>query len=154
MVLNVVDPAQAPAPELSDAGVLIVGDSDVPNPAASQISISNLSGKPLTYVSTSSTEDGRNWVAFSPPTGTLAPGPNSIGVQANFAGLTPGVRRGTLRLAFADGSVRTVGVASVLPSTGPTVTGKNLPRAAGNCTPKVAGAGFSLAGTRFHGYRH
>ena len=76
----------------------------------------------------------------------VAPFANSVGVQANFAGLVPGVRNGTLRLAFADGSVRTVGVTSVLPSTGATGTSKNLPRAAANCSPKALVPAFlSLA---------
>ncbi len=135
VVVNVVEPVQAPAPVLSDTGVLLVGDTAAPTASTREISIANLSGKALAYVSTSSTEDGANWVSFSPPTGTLAPGPNSIRVQGNFTGLAPGVRRGTLRLSFADGNVETVGAVSVLPSIDATGAGKNLPRAAGTCKP-------------------
>jgi uncharacterized protein (TIGR03437 family) len=136
VLVNVIDAAQG-APVLDDAGALIVGDPAVPIPPPAQIAIANLGGKPLTYVSTASTEDGKNWLSFSTPTGTLpVTGLTNIGVQANFSGLTAGVRHGTLQLAFSDGTVHTVSVTSILPPTGAAVTGKSPPREAGGCSPQ------------------
>jgi uncharacterized protein (TIGR03437 family) len=136
VVVNVIDATQG-SPVLDDAGALIVGDPAAPIPPPARIAIANLSGKPLTYVSTASTEDGKNWLTFSAPTGTLpATGLTNIGVQANFSGLTADVRRGTLQLAFSDGTVHTVSVTSILPPTGATITGKNPPREAGGCSPQ------------------
>jgi uncharacterized protein (TIGR03437 family) len=137
VVLNVTEAAQAPPPMLSDAGALLVGDPTVPRPPPSQIAISNLTGQPLTFVSTAATEDGTNWLSLSPATGTLTTDKlTTIGVQPNFASLAPGVRRGTLNISFSDGSVRTISVASVVPETSGTATGKNSPRAALACSPR------------------
>ena len=153
VVLNMVDAAGATGPLLSDEGALIVSDSG--NPTAA-IAIANLSGRALTYVSTRSTEDGRDWLAISPPSGTLAPDrATNVTIQPNFAGLAPGVRRGTLRLGFTDGSVRTIGVTSIVPSTTTTATIQSKAGAhAANCQPqglvlefKEPGAAFVANGT-------
>jgi uncharacterized protein (TIGR03437 family) len=143
VVADVTDPAGA-TPVLSDAGALIVGDTTVPSPPPAQFAIANLGGQPLTYISTATTEDGANWVGISPPTGTLATDKlTTIGVQPNFAGLSPGVRRGTLRLSFSDGTVSTFAVASILPANGPSIASKNPRRDAGNCSPQGLVAAFT-----------
>ena len=135
VVLNVVDAAQGGAPVLSDAGALLVSGAGAPPP----ITLANLSGRALTYVSTRSTEDGADWLTLSPSGGTLAPDrPASLTVQGNLASLPPGVRHGTLRLGFSDGSVRTLSVTSIVPNAAATavIRAKDGPRDAGACTAR------------------
>jgi uncharacterized protein (TIGR03437 family) len=141
VVLNVTDAAQGSVPVLSDAGALVVSDSGAPAPA---ITVANLSGRAVSYVSTKSTDDGRDWLSLSPASGTLATDRTNVTIVPNLSGLPPGIRHGTLRMGFSDGSVRTLSVTSIVPATSASavIRAKDAPRDAGTCTPRALVAQF------------
>jgi uncharacterized protein (TIGR03437 family) len=79
------------------------------------VTLSNHGNAPLTYSSTVATEDGQPWLSEIPANGSVpANGTTLIDVQANLAGLSPGLWRGTVRIAFADGTLARVAVVLVV----------------------------------------
>jgi uncharacterized protein (TIGR03437 family) len=97
-------------PIASPSGLIFVG----PTPAAQQISIFNSTGGSISFTSTHVTDDGQNWCSPSPVSGTIGQNQSSsITVQANVSALSPAVRQCTLKLAFGDGSVQTIQIASI-----------------------------------------
>jgi uncharacterized protein (TIGR03437 family) len=126
--LTVLDTGKAPAPEATPSGMILVGQAGSANSNAQTVTLANHGNAALSYTSTVVTEDGQSWLVGSPAGGTVgANGTVQMNVQAALAGLGTGLWRGTLRVAFADGTVATVGVALVVTS----ATGS---AASGNCT--------------------
>jgi uncharacterized protein (TIGR03437 family) len=112
--VNVLAPTLAPAPLVSQVGLLPVGAAGTGN-LASTVTLSNLAAQSSGYSSTASTQDGGNWLAVSPASGTVpASASSQVSVQVNTTGLSAGVRNGLVRLAFPDGTVRTITVVSLL----------------------------------------
>ena len=109
VVLNVLPAGSDPGAVVRPAGVVFTGIAGGSDPTSQTITVSNLTDSSKTFVSGRFTSDGSGWFTQSPTSGTvgLSP-PVSIVIQPRIAGLTTGVRRGTLTLAFGDGSVRTV----------------------------------------------
>jgi uncharacterized protein (TIGR03437 family) len=125
------------------------------NPGSQSVSVADVTanatafGSSVTYVGTN------NWISYLPQNGMVQPGtPAQILVQPNFANLSPGVLRAALTLAFDDGSIRTVGILSVVAPAGTStpaarsngVSNGPLPRA-GGCTPSKLSPVFTQLGT-------
>ena len=142
VLFNVVAAGQqGSSPQTDQSGLIVVGQqSGAPNPPPQQISLYNVSGAASSYTSTTSTDDGQGWLTQSPASGTLATGsPTQLSIQANLTGLDPGVRTGEVRVAFSDGTVQTISVASIVTPPDATTAGSasKIDRAAGNgCQPK------------------
>jgi len=104
---TVLPTGQQPSPSLSTNGLVFTAAAGGTNPAAQPVVIYD----PLGYSSTVSTDDGGNWLSATPAAAT-------IGVQTALTSLTPGIRHGTIRLGFADGSTQTISVLSVTAPSG------------------------------------
>ncbi len=98
-----------PSPQVSPAGVIITGTTG--NSDTQTVTITNPSANMVTYTTSFGTDDGQNWLVASPVTGSLAAGgTSSISLSATLTNVGSGLRHGTLRLAFSDGSFQTVDV--------------------------------------------
>ncbi len=151
VVLNVLPAGSDPGAVVRPAGVVFTGIAGGSDPTSQTITVSNLTDSSKTFVSGRFTSDGSDWFTQSPTSGTvgLSP-PVSIVIQPRIAGLTAGVRRGTLTLAFGDGSVRTVEMALVLADTsGAPQRVPPIARLAG-CTPTALLPVFTLLGNQFN----
>src|SRR5258708_7364789 len=92
----------------------ISGSSPSPQPAPAIATLNNLGLGPVTFVSTVSTDDGTPWLSRNPVSGNVNPGiPVNLTVKASSAGLSAGIRRGTVRLQFSDGTIQEIAVAFV-----------------------------------------
>jgi uncharacterized protein (TIGR03437 family) len=155
VVLNVLAPGNLPPPNISFVGLLPVGLAGGPN-ATDTTTLYNVTNQAQTFNSAVSTQDGGAWLSVNPSSGTLpASGSTQLTVQVNSAGLTAGVRYGVVRLAFPDGTVRTLSVVSVLsPAPGGSAEARAAEPVAG-CTPKSLAvvvqsleAGFSVVASQ------
>jgi uncharacterized protein (TIGR03437 family) len=135
VVLNVLAPGDLPAPTISSVGLLpvgLVGGS----PATDTTTLYNLTNQPQTFTSVVSTQDGGTWLSVRPMSGTVpAAGSMQLTVQANASGLSAGVRYGLVRLAFPDGTVRTLRVVSVLGPAAGSRAEARAPEPTAGCTP-------------------
>jgi trimeric autotransporter adhesin len=125
---TVLPAGQKLSPTLSTNGLVLTAVAGGANPAQQTITIFN----PLSFTTTYSTSDGTNWLSGTPASG-------SISLQGTLASLTPGVRHGTLRIGFTDGSVQTVSVLAVVAPTGtsPQLAPSSFPPAASGSCPSV-----------------
>jgi len=127
VLLNVVNNGTVPI--ASPSGLIYLG----PAPAAQQITIYNSTGNPINFTSTHVTDDGQNWCSPAPTSGTIGQGQTgTVAVQANVSTLPAAVRNCTLTLAFGDGSVQTIQIASV------NTAGASTPAAAPITTPLLS----------------
>ncbi|MCH8267392.1 MAG: SBBP repeat-containing protein, partial [Acidobacteria bacterium] len=151
VVLNVLPVGSDPGAVVRPAGVVFTGIAGGSDPAPQTITVSNLTDSSKTFVSGRFTSDGSDWFTQSPISGTVSPNqPSQIVLQPRIAGLLAGVRRGTLTLAFGDGSVRTVEMALVLADTsGALQRVPPIARLAG-CTPTELQPVFTLLGNQFN----
>jgi len=145
ILLSVLDANQSPGPMVHPTGIVAVGQTGAPNPAAQQVTITNLGGQPVSFASTG---------ALTPASGTVgAAGSIQVSVQPSTSALGEGVYRDSLRLAFGDGTVRTVSLLSVV-GAAPSRPAK-VGRPADGCTPRFWAPqfttledGFTVAGGR------
>ncbi|MCZ6490028.1 MAG: hypothetical protein O7A06_05805, partial [Acidobacteria bacterium] len=151
VVLNVLPVGSNPGPRVGPTGMIFTGIAGGSDPASQTITVSNLTGSSKTFVSGRFTSDGSDWFTQSPSTGTVSPNqPSQIVLQPRIAGLTVGARRGTLTLAFGDGSVLTVEMALVLAGTsGASQRVPPIARLEG-CTPTALQPVFTLLGNQFN----
>ena len=120
VVFNVLAVGQTPPPLVLPSGVIFVGDAGGANPQPSLVTLSNAGAGSVSYASTVTTDDNLGWLSRSPTSGIVNPGaPATLALNANTAGLSAGIRFGTVRVAFSDATgttVRDVRVALVLAS--------------------------------------
>ena len=65
----------------------------------------------MSYTAILSTDDGQSWLTASPTSGSIAAGgTNAVTLSATVTSLGTGLRHGTVRLVFSDGSIQTVDV--------------------------------------------
>jgi uncharacterized protein (TIGR03437 family) len=105
--LNVLPAGQSLPPSVSEQGILLTAVYGGNNPAPQSISIFSPLAQSAPYTVTSLTYDGGAW--FVP-----APQATAIGVTSQLSLWPSGVRHGTMRAAFADGSVQAIDVLSVV----------------------------------------
>ncbi|MCZ6491772.1 MAG: hypothetical protein O7A06_14740, partial [Acidobacteria bacterium] len=151
VVLNVLPAGSNPGAVVRPAGVVFTAIAGGSDPDSQTITVSNLTDSSKTFASGRFTSDGSDWFTQSPISGTVSSSqPSQIVLQARIAGLSAGVRRGTLTLAFGDGSVRIVEMALVLADTsGSTQRLPPIARLAG-CTPMELQPVFTLLGNQFN----
>jgi uncharacterized protein (TIGR03437 family) len=132
--LRVLDPGTFPAPDATPSGLILVGQT------AQSVTLANHSSAALSYSSTVGTEDGQPWLTDVPAGGNVpANGTAQVSIQANLAGLSPGLWRGTITIAFSDGTLAKVDVVLVVPSASGNGLTANLrskasqPRAVSSC---------------------
>jgi uncharacterized protein (TIGR03437 family) len=105
--LNVLAAGEALPPSVSTNGILLTAVSGGDNPAPQSVSIYSPLPQSASYIATSLTYDGGAWFSFQPETAAL-------GIQSILSLWPMGIRHGTMRAAFADGSVQTIDVLSVV----------------------------------------
>jgi uncharacterized protein (TIGR03437 family) len=75
------------------------------------VNVTNSGSAVASYFIVLTTDDGQNWLVASPTSGSIAAGGTSaISLSASLAGLGTGLRHGTARIVFSNGSVQTVDV--------------------------------------------
>jgi trimeric autotransporter adhesin len=123
---TVLPAGQTPSPSLTTNGMVITAVAGTTNAQRQGFSVIN----PLPFTIATSTDDGANWLAASSSDGI------TVTVQTTLTSLTPGIRHGTIRLGFSDGSVQTVNVLSVVAPAGTapqTISANALTFAASGC---------------------
>lgn len=110
VVLRVLTAAQTSGPSVAPAGFLFTATTAGANPAAETLTISEVHGAAVSFTSSITFTSGNNqWLTVTPASGSVATGqPASLSLQANIAGLTPGVYKATVNLIFSGGGTRTV----------------------------------------------
>jgi uncharacterized protein (TIGR03437 family) len=98
----------APA-QVTPYGVILTSTNGTSS--TQMVNITNPGSSALSYSAILSTDDGQAWLTASPTSGSIAAGgTNAVTVSATLNNLGTGLRHGTLRLVFSDGSVQTVDV--------------------------------------------
>lgn len=171
VVLSVGPATAASGLDIGPGGLVFVAPAGGQNPAPQAFTLTNLSRDPVDFYISRHTFDGVPWLSHSAVSGSVQPGlPVRIPVQPNIAGLSAGVRRGTLNIQMADGTVRGVDIALVTTAAGTARSASTLasstpassaiaqaklasagPRAVGACTPTqlvplstLLGSGFNI----------
>ena len=112
VAFNVLDSAANPGAAVNPASVVFTDDPEDANRSQQSVTLFNIGTVPISYSTVSFSPDG-NWFSLSPASGTVAArGTTAITIQRN-TGLTPGIRTGTIRVLFADGTLRTIDLLSV-----------------------------------------
>jgi uncharacterized protein (TIGR03437 family) len=132
VVLRVLSPGSAPPPQLEPAGLLFVLMAGSGMPAVQALSLFN-PGPALGFAAAVALTAGADWLSVTPASGTLQ-GVGSLGVQVNPGGLSAGVYRATITLAFSNGNVLDAAVLLVIASG--TVSSARSGYATETCTPK------------------
>jgi uncharacterized protein (TIGR03437 family) len=146
VVLNVLPPGSNPGPEVRPTGLVFTGGAAGANPGAQSVNLSNLAGmRQLSYGSSPTYVNGTNWLTYLPANATLDTAtPTRIVVQPDFTPLAPGIYRGAITLALSDGSIRNVGILSVVAPAG-TTDGEGHRALAPGCSPSKLQIQFTSA---------
>jgi uncharacterized protein (TIGR03437 family) len=135
VVLNVLPAGSNPGPEVRPTGLVFTGLLGS-NPGSQSVNLSNLAGaKQLSYGSSPTYVNGTNWLSYLPANATIDTAiPTRIVVQPDFTQLAPGIYRGAITIALTDGSIRTVGILSVVAPSGGNAS-EGLRALARGCSP-------------------
>ena len=107
--LTVLPAGTNPPEQITPNGVIITGTNGTSD--TQTVNIVNNGANMVSFASAVITDDGQNWLVVTPTSGTVAGGgTNAVNLTANLNGLSGGLRHGTLRVAFSDGTVQTVDV--------------------------------------------
>jgi len=154
VVLNVLSPANSPGAFVNPSGLIFVGTAGAANPTAKSISIANPSPTALTFLATSFSSSGTNWITFTPSSGSVSSTqPATVSVQPNLQGLTAGVYTGELVLNIVppSGTGQTLHIQVLLIVLPPGGSAANIaaePLASG-CTPTKLLPVFTQLATGF-----
>ena len=141
--LNVVKSGSiGSGPVFSSTGVILVAAQGSTATVSQPITMYNLDAQPLACVGSAHTEDGGSWLV-SPGDGVLST-TLQLPITANPAGLSSGIKYGTVQVEFSDGTVHTVQVALLVTGNGTAGTAAEHPRpsewkpsASGSCNELV-----------------
>lgn len=135
VALSVLPPGSNPGPDVRPTGLVFISNLDGIVPSQ-DVDVVNPAATPASYASSPLTFNGRPWLSFTPPTGTIYPDqPRRLIVSPGATGLDPGPNRGVITLQFEDGTVRTVNILNVVVPAGATEAGKERPL--GACPSKT-----------------
>ncbi len=114
-VLRVVPEAQSPGPVTVPSEILVKTTAGATSPGSKNLLVYNISGTPNTFLANSSTIDTQDQIFVTPADATLNPAqPMKLVVQPLTMNLGPGVYDSDITLEFSDGSVRRVGVRTIV----------------------------------------
>jgi adhesin/invasin len=147
VVLTVLPPGTNLGPIVQPAGIIFTGVVGGEAPGSQTLTIQSTSSTPLTFSARAVTGDGGNWIQPLPASGTATQiQPVRIVIQPLTQGLARGVYRGSLTIAFSDGSTRTIALLLVMiaPAAG-LAEGepRSLPKAVAACQPTVLAPVFT-----------
>lgn len=137
VVLNVLPAGSNPGPDVRPSGLVFTGLAGT-TPGSQAVVVANPQSADVAFNSGRITDSGQSWFVHEPVAASIAGDqPARILVQPDFKDLTAGVRRGAITLLFADGSIRTVSLLTVVaPSVSGAEKGEPGRIYAGNCTPR------------------
>jgi uncharacterized protein (TIGR03437 family) len=159
VVFNVLPTGSPPVPNVSPTGLIFVGAAGGASPSSQEVLVYNLGGGSLSFQSAASTQDGAPWIVYQPAQASVAPNqPTRLVISTNSAGLSAGVRRGTVTLQFSDGSTAVIAVLLVLtpPAASPSASAGGAvpeikPLAGGAaCVPTTLNIVFTILGPQFN----
>lgn len=128
-VLNLRDPAGSPIPEPTPPGLLFP-----PGGPPREITLFTSSTSPVPFQTSASTDDGAEWLAVTPATGSAsADTPGKVTATVTTAGLPPGIYKGDVTFSFASLDIRSVNVTLIVPPAATPSAGKE--HSAAGCTP-------------------
>jgi uncharacterized protein (TIGR03437 family) len=134
VLLNVLASGSAPPPLIRPSGLIFTAAAGAGHQSQT-FSISNLSGRAVSYVSGRVPDEG-SWFDRSPSAGSIAPGGSqTITVTTGASATAPGVQRGVLTFLFDDGSVETVSLLLVSYASGAGFQGGQTALASATCDP-------------------
>jgi uncharacterized protein (TIGR03437 family) len=118
------------APLVSTTGLIFTAVSGTVGSSPQAILLTDLNTSSASFSSTRSTDDGADWFTQTPTNGTVsASNPTQIQIQTKLAVLSPGIRTGTLRIAFDDGTVHSIGITAIISPAGTSPTSNVTVRA-------------------------
>jgi uncharacterized protein (TIGR03437 family) len=145
--LHVLASGLVPPPS-APSGAVFVGTVGKANPPAQSYELTNAGAETLSFSSTVTTP---SWLMLTPSSGTIPPGSETpVSLTVNTAGFAAGVQNGMVRVIFSDGTVREIGVALVVISSGASQTvGKAEPAGLKATTSSgcAGGLNVTLAGS-------
>lgn len=146
VLMTVLASGATPGPELDRASVVFSSSPGV-SPGSETVLVANLTGKPLTYVSSKPGPD--NWLTAAPSSGAIQPGEyGRIVIQPDYALLGPGVSQSRVTLSFSDGTIRNVDIVALVSPNGPSDSLKGADRGAG-CDVKTLQPKFTAPADNF-----
>ena len=146
-VLNLASANTPPRPQPVPEGLLFVGKSGSPGPAAQKLTVFASSSMPVPFQAAANTSDGGNWLLVSPASGsTSTQSPAQVTVTVNTLTLKPGIYRGDVTLSLSSTETRSTTVTAVVQPATVGVASPKAREAVPGCTPaKLALAPTSLS---------
>jgi uncharacterized protein (TIGR03437 family) len=115
VALRVLSSGQDPGPVIEPSEIVFTTEQGAPSPGSRNLLVYNVSGTPQTYASSVTATDPDNQFSFAPGNATLAlTHPTRIVVQPLTSGLAAGVYDADLTLQFSDGTLRRVGIRTIV----------------------------------------
>jgi uncharacterized protein (TIGR03437 family) len=144
VLLNVLAQGSTPPPLVRPTGIVFSAAAGT-NPGSQGITVSNLSGRTISFASGQIPQTGA-WFAALPGQASIAPGQaQTLTVQTNASSSPAGISRGAITFLFDDGSVQTVTTLLVAtPAVSAPATSAQRPLAGtGACTPTTLLGAFT-----------
>ena len=139
MLLNVTAGDAGTNVSLSSGAVILAAPAGSATVESQQIALFNPGSTSLNFTATASPSGGGSWLTVTPASGSLAQGITPLTIQANPAGLGPGIQTGTVRVAFNDGTVDAITVVAI--ATGGTTAGSGLTQATARAAATACSGG-------------
>ncbi|HTW66692.1 MAG TPA: hypothetical protein VME17_18860 [Bryobacteraceae bacterium] len=115
VALLVLASNQDPGPVIEPSEIVFTAEQGAPPPGSRNLLVYNVSGTPQTYVSSVAATNSNDQFSFAPENATLAlTHPTRIVVQPLTSGLAAGVYNADLTLQFSDGTLRRVGIKTIV----------------------------------------
>ncbi len=114
VILNVLPPNSNPGPQMQPSSLVFVGPAGE-SPSSQTVTLSNLTGTPVSYSVAASYSGSSGWLQVAPSRSVvLAARPVPVVVQPDFRSLPAGVHESTLAITFDDGAVRTLPITAIV----------------------------------------
>jgi trimeric autotransporter adhesin len=153
VVLRVLAEGADPGPAIRPTEMIFTAVESDPPPGSQNLFVYNVSGTPQTYISSFTASTADDALSFIPGNATLGLAePTRIVVQPITGGLAVGVYDSQLDLQFSDGTVRRVGVRTIVtpaPPGGLAHTARGIDRASTGCTPSQLVPAITTLGQSF-----
>jgi len=138
VAMDVLSAGSDPGPVVEPSEIVFTAVQGQPPPGSRNLFVYNVSATPQTYVSSVTAANAGDQFSFAPGNATLLlTRPTRIVVQPLTASLAPGVYNADLTLQFSDGTVRRVGMRTIVTLAGPmpATSSSETAHAASGCTP-------------------
>lgn len=139
VALLVLAAGQDPGPAIVPSEIVFVAEQGAPSPGSRNVFVYNVSGTPQTYVSSVTAANANDQFSFTPGNATLGlTAATRIVVQPLTSALPAGVYNADLTLQFSDGTLRRVGLRTVVmpaPAGSASKPASETPHATASCTP-------------------